>query len=93
MPLRSFENFKLTMSLHRKEFRGAPKARGPRSWPIWPMRKSVTGHMTSSESITCLVEHDICFRLSPMDQCCHGFSAGRLLAASCLHCVNYRLNR
>ena len=41
-PLRSFANFKLLMSRHRKELRGPPKARDPRPWPIWPMRKSVT---------------------------------------------------
>jgi len=29
------------MSRHRKELRGALKAQDPRSWPIWPMRKSV----------------------------------------------------
>jgi len=27
-----------------------------------------------------------------MGECCHGFSAGKLLAASCLHCVNCRRN-
>jgi len=37
-------NFKLVMSRERKELRGAPKIAGPRPWPIWPMRKSVTGH-------------------------------------------------
>jgi len=30
------------MSHHRKELLGAPKARSPRPWPMWPMRKSVT---------------------------------------------------
>ena len=30
------------MSRHKKELRGAPKARGLRPWPIWPMHKSVT---------------------------------------------------
>jgi len=29
------------MSRHRMELHGAPKARGPRLWPIWPLRKSV----------------------------------------------------
>jgi len=42
MPLCSFPNFKLAMSRHMKELRGAPKARGSRPRPIWPMRKSVT---------------------------------------------------
>jgi len=32
------------MSGHRKELGGAPKARGPRQWP---MRKSVTDHSTT----------------------------------------------
>jgi len=42
--------------------------------------------MTSSERITCLVDHDICNGLNPMDKCCHGFSAGKLLVAFfCLH--------
>jgi len=27
-----------------------------------------------------------------MNEFCHGFSAGKLLLASCLHCVNWRLN-
>jgi len=40
----SFANFKLIMSRHRKELRGAPKARDPRPWP---MRKSVTDHSTT----------------------------------------------
>jgi len=31
------------MIRHRKELRVAPKTRGPRPWPTWPMRKSVTG--------------------------------------------------
>ena len=43
MPLRSFAYFQLMLSRHKKELRGAAKARGPRPWPIWPMRKSVTG--------------------------------------------------
>jgi len=41
VPLRSFANFKLIISSHRKELCGDPKARGPRPWP---MRKSVTGY-------------------------------------------------
>jgi len=44
MPLRSSANFKLVLSRHRKELRGAPKDASPRPWPIWPMRKSVTGY-------------------------------------------------
>jgi len=32
MPLRIFANFWLTMSGHRKDLRGAPKARGSRPW-------------------------------------------------------------
>jgi len=43
MPLHSFPKFKLVLSRHKKELRGAPKAWGPRPWPICPMRKSVTG--------------------------------------------------
>jgi len=43
MPLRSFANFKLVMSRHMKELRRTHKTRGPRPWPIRPMRKSVTG--------------------------------------------------
>jgi len=31
------------MSRHTK-LHGAPKARGPRPWPTWPMCKFVTGH-------------------------------------------------
>jgi len=44
MPLRSFANFKLIMIRHRKELRGAPNTWGPRPWPTWPMRKSVTAY-------------------------------------------------
>jgi len=39
MPLHSFAIFMLIMSRYRKELCGAPKARGPRPWP---MHKSVT---------------------------------------------------
>jgi len=42
MSPRSFAKFKLIMSRHRKELRMPPKARGPKPWPIWPMRKPVT---------------------------------------------------
>jgi len=45
MLLRSFPNFELVMSRYRRELRGAPKVRGPRPWPMWPMRKSVTAHV------------------------------------------------
>jgi len=31
MPLSSFANFKLVMSRHRKELRGAPKSAGPKA--------------------------------------------------------------
>jgi len=31
------------MSRYREELSGAPKARCPKPWPIWPVRKSVTG--------------------------------------------------
>jgi len=42
--------------------------------------------MTSLESISCLVEHDIYNSSIPsMDDGCHGFGAGKQLAASCLH--------
>jgi len=27
-----------------------------------------------------------------MNECCHDFSAGKLLAVSCVHCVNCRWN-
>jgi len=37
-------------------------------------------------SLYCLVEHDICNSSVPcMDDGCHGFMAGKQLAASCLH--------
>jgi len=43
MTLLSFANFKIVMSRHRKEWRGAPKAWGPMpAWPVWPVRKYVT---------------------------------------------------
>jgi len=42
MHVRIFSSFKLILSRHTKELRGAPKTRGPRPRPIWPMRKSVT---------------------------------------------------
>ena len=45
MPLRSFANFKLRMSRHRKNCARPQKARGPGPWPIWPMRKSVTAYV------------------------------------------------
>jgi len=41
MPLRSFANFKLVMSRHRKELRGTPKARAPR--PVVPNRWATGG--------------------------------------------------
>jgi len=44
MTPQSFANFKLTMSRHMKELRGAPKPRDPRPWP---MRRSVTDHSTT----------------------------------------------
>jgi len=44
MPLRSFANFKLIFRRNRKSCAGPPKARGPRPWPIWPMRKSVPAY-------------------------------------------------
>jgi len=40
--------------------------------------------MTSLERMSCLVEHDICNSSVPcMDDGCHGFRAGKQLAASC----------
>ena len=48
MPLRSFANFKLVISRHRKELRGALKVRGHRSWP---MRKSVTGLISPKKTV------------------------------------------
>jgi len=45
--------------------------------------------MTSLERMSGLVDHDICNSSVPcMDECCHGFSAGKQLAASCLHYMN-----
>jgi len=42
--------------------------------------------MTSLERITGLADHDICNSSIPwMDYGCHGFRAGKQLAASCLH--------
>jgi len=42
--------------------------------------------MTSLESMFCLVKHEICNSSAPcMDDGCHGFRAGKQLAASCLH--------
>jgi len=42
--------------------------------------------MTSSERMSYLAEHDICNSSVPcMGDGCHGFRAGKLLAASCLH--------
>jgi len=40
--------------------------------------------MTSTERMTCLIDHNICNGLNPMIKCCHGFSAGKLFVASCL---------
>jgi len=34
--------------------------------------------------MTCLVDHDVCNGLNPMDKCCHDFSAGKLLVVFCL---------
>jgi len=51
MALCNFANFKLILSRHRKELRGAPKSAGPR--PIWPMRKSVSAYGARS----CKSEH------------------------------------
>jgi len=45
-----------------------------------------SSHMTSLERISCLVEHDIYNSSIPsMVDACHGFRAGKQLAASCLH--------
>jgi len=46
--------------------------------------------MTSSEHMTCLFDCDLCNNtsLTCMDECCHGFRAGKLLQDSCLCCVN-----
>jgi len=42
--------------------------------------------MTSLEFMPCLVDHDICNSSVPcMDDDCHGFRAGKQLAASCLY--------
>jgi len=41
------------LSRHRKDrCPGSPKARGPRPWPIWPMRKSVPGCRSTGQSPT-----------------------------------------
>ena len=47
-----------------------------------------TGHMTSFWQLDC----NICKWVSLIDKQCYAFSAGKLLAASSLHCVNCRLN-
>jgi len=42
--------------------------------------------MTSLERMSCLVENDICnSSVKCTDDGCHGFKAGKQLAASCLH--------
>jgi len=42
--------------------------------------------MTCLERMSCLVDHDICNCSVPyIDDGCHGFRAGKQLAASCLH--------
>jgi len=46
---------------------------------------SLSSHMTTLE------RRLQWFNWGCMDEFCHGFSAGKLLAA-CLHCVNCRLN-
>ena len=51
-----------------------------------------TGHMTSLDSLTVSVDCDICKWVSLIGKYCYAFSAGKLLAASSLHCVNCRLN-
>ena len=51
-----------------------------------------TGHMTSLDSVTVSVDCDICKWVSLMDKQCYAFSAGKLLAASSMHCVSCRLN-
>jgi len=50
--------------------------------------------MTSLERMSCFVDHDIICNDSVrcIDDCCHGFRAGKQLAAACLHYVNCRLN-
>jgi len=42
-------------------------------------------HEKSGTHMTCLLDLDIW--LTPIDECCHGFSASKLLAASSLHVV------
>jgi len=49
-----------------------------------------SGHMRSSLSMTCLVDRDVC-RSCPMDECCHGFAAGKLLRFSALTWTNFYL--
>jgi len=44
--------------------------------------------MTSLDSLTVSLDCDICKWVSPIDKQCYAFSAGKLLAASSLHCVN-----
>jgi len=51
-----------------------------------------TGHMTSLDSLTVLVDCDIYKWVSLIDKWCYAFSAAKLLVASSLHCVNCRLN-
>jgi len=46
--------------------------------------------MTSLERMSCLVDHDIYDNSVPcMDDGCHGFRAGKQLAAACVHYVNF----
>jgi len=47
--------------------------------------------MTSLYTLTVSVDCDICKWVSLTDKRCYAFSAGKLSAASSLHCVNCRL--
>ena len=51
-----------------------------------------TGHMTSLDSLFVSVDCDICKWVSLIGKYCYAFSAGKLLAASSLHCVHCRVN-
>jgi len=55
MPLRSFANFSYYWVVIRKNCAGPKKARGPRPWPIWPMRKSFPDYKRSDQWFKLLI--------------------------------------
>ena len=54
MPLRSFANFNVITSRHRKKLHGAPKLWGPRPWP---MRKFVTVRHCQKATVISVHQH------------------------------------